>query len=133
MANKTPIERNRGSAAGVCVMNTRELLEQAAKAHGLAVDRFNDVGDHIYTGTLGKWWSSLVVDGDCLRLAMALDINVMFDAHEQRTIAEWGDAERCVQYWNGLVTSKTEATRLAVTRAAAEIWTSRLEGAELSG
>lgn len=100
----------------------RELLEQAAKAHGLKVDRFNDTGDHIYTSTLGKWWSPLVVDGDCLRLAIALDISVTFDADEQCTIAEWGDGHRARQYWDGMISGKTEATRHVITRAAAEIW-----------
>lgn len=109
-------------------MSDRELLEQAAKAYGLRVDRFNDAGDHIYTPTLGKWWSSLVVDGDCLRMAIGLDINMIFDRHEQRTIAEWGDGERCVQYWEGLVSGKTEATRLAITRAASQIWLSSQDG-----
>lgn len=112
-------------------MNNRELLEQAAKAHGLRVDRFNEVGDHIYTPTLGKWWSSLVVDGDCLRLAMALDISVSFDRDEQCTIAEWGDGERCRQYWDGMIMGKTEATRYAITRAAAEIWIAKQDDAVL--
>lgn len=106
-------------------MNNRELLEKAAKAHGLKVDRFSDVGDHIYTPTLGKWWSPLVIDGDSLRLAIALDISVIFDADEQCTIAEWGDGERCRQYWAGMILGKTEATRHAITRAAAEIWTAK--------
>lgn len=109
----------------------RELLEQAAKAHGLRVDRFNDVGDHIYTPTLGKWWSSLVVDGDCLRMAIALDISIIFDADEQCTTAEWGDGERCVQYWDGLVSGKAEATRRSITRAAAQIWLESQEDAAL--
>ena len=102
-------------------MTDRELLELAAKAAGFTVDRFNENGDHIYTNTLGKWWSSLVVDGNTLRLAMALDISVVFDPDEKRTIAGYGDGEQCIQYWDGLISGKTEATRKAITRAAAEI------------
>ena len=102
-------------------MSDRELLELSAKAGGFSVDRITPTHDHIYTRTLGKWWSPLVVDGDALRLALALDISLIFDPLEQRTIAEYGDGDRCIQYWDGLVSGKPEATRRAITRAAAEI------------
>lgn len=102
-------------------MSDRELLELAAKAAGLTVNRFNPEQNHIYTNTLGKWWSPLLVDGDTFRLAIQLNISIQFDDHEQCTIAEYGDGDKCTQYWDGLVSGKPEATRRAVVRAAAEI------------
>lgn len=103
-------------------MIDKELLEMAAKAHGLKVDRFSECGHYIYTPSLGKWWSPLMDDGDALRLAVALGIIINPDKLEERSIAEWGDAEQRIRYWHGLNNiGAGAATRYAITAAAADI------------
>ncbi len=102
----------------------RELLELAAKAAGLTVDRYSECGLYIYTGTLGKWWSPLMDDGDALRLAAKLEIGVMIkrggDPYERnRSVVVFDSAQRrLTEPHKG---DECAATRRAIVRAAAEI------------
>lgn len=86
----------------------RELLEQAAKAAGLTIDRYSECGLYIYTGTLGKWWSPLMDDGDALRLAVKLGLLAEVHMVEEFIRALYQDDQLA---W----------TRRAVVSAAAEI------------
>lgn len=83
-------------------MIDRELLELAASAAGIASDGLGGFYDSEYD----KTWSPLSDDGDALRLAVKLGIDVFpwqNKVHDQRTIGIGA------------------ATRLAIVRAAAEI------------
>lgn len=92
-------------------MNDRELLELAAKAAGLTVDRYSECGLYIYTSTLGKWWSPLMDDGDALRLAVQLKMTVFLHTTPAHVYADMPSRD-----------AVTDACyRRAITRAAAEI------------
>ena len=84
---------------------TRELLELAAKAVGglLFVESMNSWIHVAPNGERGAWWNPLTDDGDALRLAVKLQIDVCFDF----TIPVDDDP--------------MTATRRAIVRAAAEI------------
>ena len=92
-------------------MNDRELLEMAAKAAG--------IGDYHVNGD-GLWicpeytWNPLTNDGDALRLAVKLNMNICVSSTE--CIATIGSGiNETVQAFDG------SATRRAITRAAAAI------------
>lgn len=99
-------------------MNTadKELLELAAKAAGHDVRReLMDNGEPFFIGQSKEHaWNPLTYDGDALRLAvlLRLDLNI-------------NDGECDVFSSDGLVNERGEdtgsATRRAITRAAAEI------------
>ena len=89
----------------------RELLALAAKAAGLTVDRHSECGLYIYTSTLGKWWSPLLLDGDALRLAAELKMNVCLHTTPVHVYADMPNRD--------VVTDA--CYRRAITRAAAEI------------
>lgn len=96
-------------------MTDRELLELAAKAAGLDIDfdvccigkyghgrtRFHDIAG---------WWNPLMDDGDALRLAVQLEIELSFMN---------GDTHADGQSEGG--PDKKANTRRAIVRAAAEI------------
>ena len=88
-------------------MTDRELLEMAAKAAGIAD------GDVFYDMDNDKEWNPLTDDGDALRLACRLHINVFIYNDETSTATlgvvakNWGSVEA--------------NTRRAIVRAAAEI------------
>ncbi|MDR2333724.1 MAG: hypothetical protein LBE61_09590 [Burkholderiaceae bacterium] len=58
-------------------MSDRELLMKAAKSVGkeLDLDRFDDEMGFIILG-ISRWWNPLTNDGDALRLAAALKIDL---------------------------------------------------------
>ena len=97
--------------------NDRELLELAAKASGeLTPDWY---GNNAYFDGVLKRWNPLTDDGDALRLAVKLELEICFNNQEEGTtvwcpaIGDWlpekhGD-DPCA------------ATRRAIVRAAAEI------------
>jgi|SRR6185312_12620822 len=98
------------------------LLELAAKAAGadwLAEEdgRFEILSE---IGGVSGYWNPLNDDGDALRLAVALDMSVDIDAHEESTYVYAGDIPRiyAMEMWHG---SKQDATRLSIVRLAAEI------------
>lgn len=100
-------------------MNDRELLELAAKAHGAlrhidGIGYIHDLGD----GRNGAWWRPLEDDGDALRLAAKLLLNVL--SSEACIVAEDEKGVECIEYMYG-PEDYTPGWRRAIVRAAAEI------------
>jgi hypothetical protein len=90
-------------------MTDRELLELAAKAAGLEV----------VTPTMLTYgqWNPLTDDGDALRLAVKLRMNVFHAGIRVFALDEEGDIEEA----EGHELDPYAATRRAIVRAAAEI------------
>jgi len=110
-------------------MNDRELLEMAAKAAGIKVirSRLDDplCLDMLIDGSSRNAhhesgpWNPLTDDGDALRLAVRLGLDVFSRP------AQWAECGRigtagCRENYSGS-TDPYAATRRAITRAAAEI------------
>jgi hypothetical protein len=93
-------------------MTDKELLEMAAKAAGVECKK-TPIG--FYLLDEDRNWNPLTDDGDALRLAVKLNIDV-FGASDCR-VCEWDDGVVTEQSNNDPYT----ATRRAITRAAAEI------------
>lgn len=96
----------------------RELLEKAAKAAGLPYKWLPALGrmSHIIDAGRIEHWNPLADDGDALRLAVKLDLQVRqvhFAAH-----AGWPD-----RFWRTVAheDDKIAATRRAIVRAAAAL------------
>jgi hypothetical protein len=95
----------------------RELLELAAKAAGSEI--WTDADGNLYTGEPERLWDPLADDGDALRLAVRLDIQIW-----RRPSGVEG-----IHRGSVLTQPQTEplkpdpyaATRRAIVRAAAEI------------
>lgn len=81
-------------------MTDRELLELAAKAAGLNVGTDEGSYDDL------KWWNPLTNDGDALRLAVKLGIDV---------------SKAQLVYYDKTSNDPYAATRRAIVRTAAEI------------
>ena len=101
-------------------MTDRELLELAAKAAGISLITWTKFFDEwkFACNPCGEPWNPLTDDGDALRLAVQLDIEVRHvngAAHAGRANYFW-----CTQDWfpDG---DKVAATRRAIVRAAAEL------------
>ena len=99
-------------------MNDRELLELAAKAAGIPlkpdfVDRFD------YYMAVPLMWSPLTDDGDALRLAVKLRLQVTISEGDAMTTcyAEPMTSGESVDFMD----DPDAATRRAIVRAAAEI------------
>lgn len=103
-------------------MNDRELLEWAAKAHGnIQFDQFKEAFRHVITmGFLSDNWNPLSDDGDALRLAVRLKLNIEPSISRDGVYvgphgtAPWAEDAHESQDIFG-------ATRRAIVRAAAEI------------
>lgn len=97
----------------------RELLELAAKATGI---KWVDDGENGYyrhpEGHTHAWWNPITDDGDALRLAVKLELDLAIGPGAamagDRTDDGWGP---CESYGN----DPYAATRRAIVRAAAEI------------
>lgn len=101
-------------------MTDRELLELAAKAAGKDIDqdRYDEEWGFAIRH-MAKWWNPLTDDGDALRLAVKLRLDIQlldlgvvatnFKAPGRPYAVENYDEDPCA------------ATRLAIVRAAAEI------------
>jgi hypothetical protein len=94
-------------------MNDKELLEFAAKAASLPEcgwmgPAFMYVKDNTFTD-----WNPLTDDGDALRLAVKLELSIQPDSD----LVMVGDMYCEWEYFE----DRGEATRIAITRAAAEI------------
>ena len=97
-------------------MTDRELLEKAAKAAGIDCDAQVDNGTVVTAGEAPSFWNPLTDDGDALRLAVKLGLNVSYET--------WTNNESVV-----VVEDRVEyvdenpysATRRAIVQAAAEI------------
>lgn len=107
-------------------MTDRELLEMAAKAAG--IDLRWKLGVHQITlpptlpyylvGGLDQYWNPLTDDGDALRLAAKLMLNVLASA--ACIVAEDEDGVECFEYMYG-PEDYTSGWRRAIVRAAAAI------------
>lgn len=109
-------------------MSDKELLELAAKALqqiGCQIEQEPwspgaQVERALYVD--GQKWDPLTDDGDALRLAVKLKINLEFDFDRIDAIAEQGGI--CITeyiYEKPTLTDPYSATRRAIVRAAAEI------------
>lgn len=88
-------------------MNDRELLELAAKAAGMDIDpeRYDDAWGFALRRT-ATWWNPLADDGDALRLAVKLGIDIF----------PWRNKSQDQQ-----TVGIEAAVRIAIVRVAAEI------------
>jgi hypothetical protein len=103
-------------------MTDRELLEAAAKAAGLTIGAWSDnYGAFMHRGVEpGKsWWNPLTDDGDALRLAVKLRLNLSLD---RTGIKVFHDDKPCIKAggWESRA-DENEVVRRAIVRAAAEI------------
>jgi hypothetical protein len=105
------------------VMTDRELLELASKAAGV------DIKEHPNSNALrhlmfvcdGKNWNPLTDDGDALRLAVKLRMNVYVPPGKEAEASVWlGPDNDFVVYLKG-GGSDEASVRRAIVRAAAEI------------
>ena len=92
-------------------MDDRELLELAAKAVGHAIDRI----DAMHEPEDWACWNPLTDDGDALRLAVALRMDLNINDEE----CDAFHADGCVSEVGGYDTESV--VRRAIVRAAAEI------------
>lgn len=101
-------------------MTDRELLEFAAKAAGLRIN---------FHPTASYEWNPLERDGDALRLAVRLGIDVLFTAEDVEAVAtqhaKASDGEMispwACESWTLKQQDPYAATRRAIVRAAAAI------------
>lgn len=100
-------------------MTDRELEELAAKAAGYNIVEAESPDRLLLIGAdnIGRRWNPLTDDGDALRLAVTLRLEVYI--HETDTRAIDGNLIATVGESHG--NDKFAATRRAITRAAAEI------------
>lgn len=117
-------------------MSDRELLEMAAKAASISGRFIEQIPEDGYwshmcyigeSGTLRPKWNPLADDGDALRLAVSLKLNIQLEYSPTYHYADNDDYE-CLEGANGCCTKAIDcggdpcaATRRAITRAAAEI------------
>lgn len=107
-------------------MTDRELLEMAAKAAGLEIHTVRQVErDEEGCANSGLWivngstcWNPLTDDGDALRLAVKLRLEVFVERVENQTSVGCWTGNYGVQRHEG---DPYAATRRAIVRAAAEI------------
>lgn len=97
----------------------RELIERAAKAISLPEcgwmgPAFMYVKDNTFTD-----WDPLNDDGDALRLAVALDIEIGSYSQYGKALAFYGPTRGHGEFWEE--GDRLSATRRAIVRAAAEI------------
>ena len=104
-------------------MTDRELLELAAKAAGIKFYALSRGGAR-YAPQPGimqpyVYWNPLADDGDALRLAVKLKIDVAHTNIHAPQVHALADAK--VQVWEETKDDPDAATRRAIVRAAAEI------------
>lgn len=108
-------------------MDDRELLEMAAKAAGYVVRWYDDTlaygptfGIEVEPGNPCGFdpWNPLTDDGDALRLAAGLCLNVL--SSEACVVVEDEKGVECIEYFYG-PEDYTSGWRRAIVRAAAEI------------
>ena len=98
------------------MMTDREMLELAAKAAGIEhlSSEYCVSGPELWDIERKRWWRPLTNDGDALRLAVKLGMDIRIYGTEVRV------------YCCGIIASEgppdfNSATRRAIVRAAAEI------------
>jgi hypothetical protein len=112
-------------------VSDRELLELAARAAGLRVAYWHDdwaerdseyrYGTAIVEGSDGKrqqHWNPLADDGDALRLAVKIELQLRL-RHSENEVSVYGSPEGRID--EGVRGDPDAATRRAIVRAAAEI------------
>lgn len=95
-------------------MDDRELLDRAAKACGELVPEWYGNASY-FDGVLSRW-NPLVDDGDALRLAGNLDMQVTFEHDASRVLAVADGGKLVWESYNG---DCHAAARRAIVRAAA--------------
>ncbi len=107
-------------------MTDRELLELAAKAAGVEYDKFANyrfglwlVIHHEPTELTRRSWNPLTDDGDALRMAVKLAINIEFFSSSNTVYVE--PVGRGLSFDESLGNDPCVATRRAIVRAAAAI------------
>ena len=100
----------------------KELLKKAAKAAGIEIEWYApnvEVWDFIQVPN----WNPLTDDGDALRLAVKLDMDIVFDFDRVMVVFGDKDATCITEYFYDLPKpiDRFDATRRAIVRAAAEI------------
>lgn len=103
----------------------RELLEGAARAAGMddafyANDSRAYEGEVMYSPSLESYWNPLTDDGDALRLAVELGIQLYFFLPNDDIGKPYTEASRFVKEQHN--NDPYAATRRAIVRAAYEIW-----------
>ena len=101
-------------------MTDRVLLEKAAKAAGIPIDRWYESAEAFYCPTHRIetcWWNPLTDDGDALRLAVKLEMDLWIGYGG--TDVESAKVKTITQLT--INDDPCAATRLAIVRAAAEI------------
>lgn len=98
-------------------MTDRELLMLAAKVAGQIPPAFAD-NDAYFTGVLSRW-NPLEDDGDALRLAVALKIDIHQRVADPRVSAVAALQKPMIEFCDD--STRLAATRRAIVRAAAEI------------
>lgn len=107
-------------------MDDKELLELAAKAHG-SLHYEDGLGWIVIEsdGGRGKWWNPLDNDGDALRLAVRLGMEVYIDNHPEgcHCVEVESHTHKAGRVVVGLEShdSNESATRRAIVRCAADI------------
>lgn len=112
-------------------MTDRELLEMAAKAAGIegryaSLDEFPDWmtvhdGEGVYY-TTSQAWNPLTDDGDALRLAVKLGIDIEWRADGRVAAYRHANANgHCFTAFESSREDRATNTRRAIVRAAAEI------------
>ncbi len=102
-------------------MEDRELLELAAKAAGIEIATWSNAqagGFQSLESAGGKFWNPLTDDGDALRLAAGLCLNVL--SSEACVVVEDEKGVECIEYFYG-PEDYTSGWRRAIVRAAAAI------------
>lgn len=106
-----------------------QILEWAARANGglVYVEGMGWIFED-ENGNRGKWWDPLNDDGDALRLAVKLQLNI-FNEHVENSVAYCGDKQK-IEFPYIVAVSETDrkvlpsdyrVTRVAIVFAAAEI------------
>lgn len=104
-------------------MNDIDLLSFSAKAAGIGAEYDEKLGGMLITTTVIDpddglvFWNPLTDDGDAMRLACTLGIDVL---HNWESVtAQWELGKFCREKCTD--ETRNQATRKAITRAAAEI------------
>ena len=114
-------------------MNDRELLELAAKAAGIKIDKsetngggrgntgFDLLGNAVLDWHNDKTWNPLTDDGDALRLAVKLQIQITPGTYNKDEFSAFKAAGGEAHEFRHYQQDKYAATRRAIVRAAAQI------------
>ena len=100
-------------------MKDRELLELAAKAAGILTPSWYG-NEHYIDGMLSRW-NPLRDDGDALRLAVKMGVDLRLPSSPNQVFVQVGERGSVPFVLERIDGSPLSATRRAIVRAAAEI------------